>query len=142
MTRIILPQMTARGRGVIINISSEAGRQPSPFLALYGATKAFMNSLSQAMALEYQSSGVIIQTLTPLLVSSNITKIPPRKFLVKSSDDFVREALDTVGVSNFTSGCFLHSVHSLLLWPLTSNFKFTIPILTFFHSLFRAFRRS
>ncbi|XP_020836056.2 very-long-chain 3-oxoacyl-CoA reductase-like isoform X1 [Phascolarctos cinereus] len=113
MTRIILPQMVARGRGVIINISSMAGRQPSPFLALYGATKAFMNSFSRAVALEYRSSGVIIQTLTPLVVSSNMSQMPPTKFLVKSSDDFVREALDTVGVSNFTWGCFLHSVHGL-----------------------------
>ncbi|XP_072464102.1 very-long-chain 3-oxoacyl-CoA reductase-B-like [Notamacropus eugenii] len=123
MTRIILPQMVARSRGVIINISSEAGTQPVPFLALYGATKAFMNSFSQAVALEYQNSGVIIQTLTPLLVSSNMSKVPPVRFLVKSSDEFVREALDTVGVSNFTSGCFLHFVHSLLLSPLSYNSK-------------------
>ncbi|XP_078010669.1 very-long-chain 3-oxoacyl-CoA reductase-B-like, partial [Phascolarctos cinereus] len=39
MIRIILPLTAARGRGAIMNISSEAGRQPSPFLALYGATK-------------------------------------------------------------------------------------------------------
>ncbi|XP_020835786.1 17-beta-hydroxysteroid dehydrogenase type 3-like isoform X2 [Phascolarctos cinereus] len=142
MTQIILTEMAARGRGVIINISPEAGRQPSPFLALYGATTAFMNSFSRSVALEYQSSGVIIQTLTPLVVSSNMSQMPPRKFLVKSSDDFVREALDTVGISNFSWGCFLHSVHSLLLWPLTSNFKFIILILMFFNSRFRAFRGS
>ncbi|XP_020835959.2 17-beta-hydroxysteroid dehydrogenase type 3-like [Phascolarctos cinereus] len=142
MIRIILPLTAARGRGAIMNISSEAGRQPSPFLALYGATKAFMNSFSRAVALEYQSSGVIIQTLTPLAVSSNMRQMPPRKLLVKSSDDFVREALDTVGISNFTWGCFLHSVHSLLLWPLTSNSKFITLILTFFNSQFRAFSRS
>ncbi|XP_036601607.1 very-long-chain 3-oxoacyl-CoA reductase-B-like [Trichosurus vulpecula] len=137
MTRIILPQMAARGRGVIINISSGAGNQPTPFLALYGATKAFINSFSQAVALEYQSSGIIIQTITPLVVSSNMSQISPRKFLVKSADDFAREALDTVGVTNFTTGCFIHFVHSLLVWPFVANFKFIIPILTSFSSLFR-----
>ncbi|XP_068945108.1 very-long-chain 3-oxoacyl-CoA reductase-like [Petaurus breviceps papuanus] len=142
MTRIILPQMVARGRGVIINISSEAGKQPDPLLALYGATKAFVNSFSQAVALEYQSSGVIIQTLTPLVVSSNMSKLPPITFLVKSADGFVREALDTVGVSSFTSGCFLHSVHSLLLWPLFCNSKITMTFLEFLAFLLKKYRRS
>uniref|UniRef100_G3VPF8 17beta-estradiol 17-dehydrogenase n=1 Tax=Sarcophilus harrisii TaxID=9305 RepID=G3VPF8_SARHA len=141
MTRIILPQMAARGRGVIINISSEAGKQPVPFFALYSATKAFMNSFSQAIAVEYQSSGVIVQTVTPLIVSSNMSQMPPIKFLVKSSDDFVREALDTVGVSNFTTGCFLHCVQSLLLSPLLSKIKCTSQIMAFF-SPFEQFRRS
>ncbi|XP_076989717.1 uncharacterized protein LOC143660194 [Tamandua tetradactyla] len=39
MTRIILPQMVTRGRGVVINISSEAENGPRPFFAAYGATK-------------------------------------------------------------------------------------------------------
>nr|XP_020836054.1 putative steroid dehydrogenase 4 [Phascolarctos cinereus] len=65
-----------------------------------------MNSFSRAVAFKYQSSGVIIQTLTPMAVSSNLSHMPPTKFLVKSSDDFAREALDTVGVSNFTWGVF------------------------------------
>ncbi|XP_051845369.1 very-long-chain 3-oxoacyl-CoA reductase-B-like [Antechinus flavipes] len=140
MTRIILPQMAARGRGVIINISSEAGKQPIPFFALYSATKAFVNSFSQAIACEYRSSGITVQTLTPLLVSTNMSKMPPSKFLVISSDDFVREALDTVGVSAFTTGCLLHCVQSLLLSPLLSNFKCLQLLLAF--SPVKRFRRS
>ncbi|XP_074075399.1 very-long-chain 3-oxoacyl-CoA reductase-like [Macrotis lagotis] len=141
MTRIIMPQMLARRRGVIINISSEAGKLPVPYLTLYAATKAFINSFSQALAMEYQFSGITVQTLTPLIVSSNMTQLPAIKFFVKDSDDFVREALDTVGVSNFTTGCFLHFVQSLLLWPLLSSYKYIFPILEFCFPL-EAFRRS
>ncbi|XP_044540217.1 testosterone 17-beta-dehydrogenase 3-like [Gracilinanus agilis] len=77
-----------------------------------------MSSFSRALAMEYQASGVIVQTVTPLVVSSNLSGVPPVRLLVKSPDDFVREALDTVGVSDHTSGCLLHFVQSLLLRPI------------------------
>ncbi|XP_043851477.1 very-long-chain 3-oxoacyl-CoA reductase-B-like isoform X2 [Dromiciops gliroides] len=141
MTRIILPQMIARGCGVIINISSEFGKYPVPFTTMYGATKAFINSFSQSVAIEYQSSGVIVQTLTPLMVSSNMNQLETKRFVVMSPEAFVREALDTVGVSNFTSGCLIHFIQSLLLSPFFSNSKYIFWIVNFFQPLLRAFRR-
>ncbi|MCB0343471.1 MAG: SDR family oxidoreductase [Bdellovibrionales bacterium] len=54
----IIPGMAARGRGTIINVASTAAFQPLPFMSTYGATKAFVFSLSLALWAEYRRSGV------------------------------------------------------------------------------------
>jgi len=64
-TRLFLPGMIERGSGSIINVSSIAGMLPIPYLAEYAATKAFLNSFSEALAEETQSTGVHIQACCP-----------------------------------------------------------------------------
>ncbi|XP_010612941.1 very-long-chain 3-oxoacyl-CoA reductase-B [Fukomys damarensis] len=61
MTRLILPQMVNRGRGVIINMSSVAGYRSFPFHTLYSATKAFVQCFSESVSAEYSAQGVTIQ---------------------------------------------------------------------------------
>ena len=63
--RLFLPGMIERGSGSIINVSSIAGMLPIPYLAEYAATKAFLNSFSEALAEEVKSTGVHIQACCP-----------------------------------------------------------------------------
>ena len=49
LTRLFLPGIVARGRGGVLNVSSTAAFQPVPFMATYGATKAFVLSFSEAL---------------------------------------------------------------------------------------------
>src|SRR5438132_3615623 len=49
LTRKLLPQMIARKRGAILNVSSLAGFLPIPGTAVYAATKAYVNSFSEAL---------------------------------------------------------------------------------------------
>src|SRR5574341_1532777 len=65
LTRAALPAMIARGRGSIINVSSMAGLQPAPYNATYGATKAFVNSFTEALHEELRRTGVRVQALCP-----------------------------------------------------------------------------
>ncbi len=65
LTRAALPAMLARGAGAIINVSSVAAFQPAPFNATYGATKAWVNSFTEAVAEELRGTGVGIQALCP-----------------------------------------------------------------------------
>jgi short-subunit dehydrogenase len=60
-----LAQMRPRGAGGIINVGSVAAFQPVPMKAAYAATKAFVLSLSEAMAEENRGSGVRILCLSP-----------------------------------------------------------------------------
>ena len=65
LTRAVLPGMVEQGHGAVINVSSMAGLQPSPFNATYGATKAFVNSFTEALYEELRGSGVRVQSLCP-----------------------------------------------------------------------------
>jgi len=52
LTRAFLPAMRARGRGLIVNVASNAAFQPVPYLNVYAATKAFVLSFSEGLAEE------------------------------------------------------------------------------------------
>jgi short-subunit dehydrogenase len=65
MTRLFVEPMLRGGGGRILNVASLAAFQPLPAMALYGATKAFIVSLSEALATELRDSGVTVTALCP-----------------------------------------------------------------------------
>jgi hypothetical protein len=67
-----LPGMVRRRCGGIINVSSTASFAPCPGFATYGATKAFLNSFTEALEAEIAGSGVRVQALCPGLTHTEI----------------------------------------------------------------------
>lgn len=65
MTRAILPDMVARGSGLIINIGSVAGRYPYPGGNVYGATKAFVEQFTLNLRADLVGTGVRATNLAP-----------------------------------------------------------------------------
>ena len=61
----LAPQMAERGRGSIINVSSMAARIGLASGAVYGATKAALESLTRAWAAEFSPRGVRINAIAP-----------------------------------------------------------------------------
>ncbi len=64
-TRAFLPGMLAAGRGALINVASTAAFQPVPGMAVYGASKAFVLSFTEAVAHETKDSGLRVLALCP-----------------------------------------------------------------------------
>lgn len=78
--------MVRRGGGTILNVSSIAGDFPGPESATYNATKAFVTSFSQSIALELKPRNVVVSCLCPGLTRT----------------EFVEKAdLDVTGVPDF-----------------------------------------
>ncbi len=65
LTRLFLPGMLARKSGRILNIGSTGSFVPVPSMAVYGATKAYVLSFSEALAEELRGSGVTVTSLCP-----------------------------------------------------------------------------
>lgn len=103
LTRAALPHMVQRGRGQIVNVSSMAGFYPSPFVATYGATKAFVTSFTESLAEELRDSGVRLQALCPGFTrtefqeraSIDTSQIP--SFAWMSAEDVVEASLAALG---------------------------------------------
>jgi short-subunit dehydrogenase len=60
-----VPFMRERGAGCIINVSSVGAFLPGKGIAVYGATKAFLNFYSQALQAELAAAGIAVQALCP-----------------------------------------------------------------------------
>jgi len=65
LTRAVVPGMLTRGAGRILNVASTASFQPCPGMAVYGATKAYVLSFSEALAEELAGTGVTVTALCP-----------------------------------------------------------------------------
>src|SRR4029079_4449585 len=65
ISRAALGVMVPRGRGYLLNVSSVAGFQAAPRLAVYAATKAYVTSLSESLHEEVRGTGVHVTALCP-----------------------------------------------------------------------------
>jgi NADP-dependent 3-hydroxy acid dehydrogenase YdfG len=68
----VLPGMLGRGRGHIVTISSDAGRKVFAGLAVYSASKFFVEALSQGLRLETVGTGVKVTTIQPGNVATDL----------------------------------------------------------------------
>jgi uncharacterized protein len=65
LTHLVLPGMQAKADGVIITVASTAAFQPDPYMAVYGATKSFLLSFSEALWAENRQQGIRVVALCP-----------------------------------------------------------------------------
>jgi len=65
LSKLFLPGMLARRRGFVMNVASTAAFQPGPLMAVYYASKAYVLSLSEALANECEGKGVTVSALCP-----------------------------------------------------------------------------
>src|SRR6266446_691445 len=97
LTHRFLQPMRERKQGAIINVASTAGFQPVPFMATYGATKAFVLSFSEALWEENRPHGVHVMALCPGVTETNFFEAsrmeqPPMR-VAQSPEDVVEAAL-------------------------------------------------
>ncbi len=99
LIRVLLPRFQAQRRGAILLIGSNAGLIGHPKTALYGATKAFLVRLGEALAEEVAKDGVHVivacpgAVMTPNFQRSNARLWSP---LVATPKDVARSALDAL----------------------------------------------
>jgi short-subunit dehydrogenase len=74
LCRHYLPGMLARRSGRVLNVASTAGFQPGPLMAAYYASKAYVLSLTEALAEETRGSGVTCTALCPGVTASGFQK--------------------------------------------------------------------
>lgn len=100
LTQRLAPAMVARKAGGVINVSSIGAFQPVPYMATYGATKAFLLSWSEALAHELRASGVRVTcvcpgpTATEFFAVAAVDGMPAKMPHMMSADAVVARTLD------------------------------------------------
>lgn len=74
LMKLFIPEFVKRGSGKVLNVSSSAALIPGPLQAEYYATKAYVTSLSNAIAYEVKDTGVTVTTLMPGAIDTGFAK--------------------------------------------------------------------
>jgi NAD(P)-dependent dehydrogenase (short-subunit alcohol dehydrogenase family) len=72
LTAAVLPAMLEAGSGSIVSISSISGRRGAPRRALYAATKAALDGMTRALAMEYGPRGIRANAVAPGVVETDL----------------------------------------------------------------------
>jgi 17beta-estradiol 17-dehydrogenase / very-long-chain 3-oxoacyl-CoA reductase len=103
MTRILLPKMLEREKGVFVNVGSAVSYIGVPFFSLYSASKCYMEELTLDLAEEYADKGIIFQYQAPGYVTTKIAKIKETSFGIPNPEQYARAGLRSVGLQQATS---------------------------------------
>jgi short-subunit dehydrogenase len=71
LSRLVLAGMLARRRGVIVNVSSMSGKSPTPYNAIYAATKHGLNGFTSSLRLELDGTGVHAGVVCPSFMAES-----------------------------------------------------------------------
>jgi short-subunit dehydrogenase len=75
LTGLFLPGMMARRRGGLLNVGSIAAFQPGPGMAIYFASKAYVQSFTEALAAELSDTPITVSALCPGPTATNFGKV-------------------------------------------------------------------
>uniref|UniRef100_A0A7E4W0D7 Estradiol 17-beta-dehydrogenase 12 n=1 Tax=Panagrellus redivivus TaxID=6233 RepID=A0A7E4W0D7_PANRE len=113
LSAAVLPQMVERKKGVVINISSSASYSVMALWAVYSATKKYVCHFSDCIRNEYATSGITVQTVCPMMVSTKMSKVRT-SFFAPTPGPYVKSAIRTIGNAAETTGCLAHQIQALV----------------------------
>ena len=124
VTQLVVPGMIKRRRGLILTMASFGGIMPTPLLATYSGSKAFLQQWSTALSSELAPHGITVQLVQSYLVTSAMSKIRRSSLLVPTPKQFVRTALAKIGRSGGAQGILATSTpywaHGVMHWAIAS----------------------
>jgi len=125
LTKLVLPEMVERRRGVVVHVSSLAGKSGEPYGAIYSATKGGLIALTSALNMELDGTGVRCAAVCPgyvgeagmwvtqgLKAPAMLKEVPAQKVA-----DAVMKAIDGAPLAYVTSGPIRPLLALGELWP-------------------------
>ena len=132
LTQAALPNMTARKRGTVVNVSSVGAYVRMRGTVNYVATKSYLNVFSETLQIELRGTGVYVQALCPGFTRTEFHATPDYArfkstqypdFMWLKASDVVRQSLDALGNGQaiFVPGALYRGLVALLRTPILGN---------------------
>lgn len=119
ITQVVAPGLQARKSGLILTMGSFGGWAPTPYLATYSGSKAFLQQWSSSLAAELKPANVDVQLCLSYLVVSAMSKVRRPSLMIPSPKPFVRAALSKVGTGSWQSMPDTYTpwwTHAIMAW--------------------------
>ena len=124
VTQIVAAGMIQRKRGLILTMGSFGGLLPTPLLATYSGSKAFLQQWSTALGSELGPQGITVELVQSYLVTSAMSKIRKPSWMVPSARSFVKAVLGRLGRTGGAQGWGWTSTpfwsHAIMQWGLAT----------------------
>lgn len=124
VTQLFVPGMIQRRRGLILTMGSFAGLLPTPLLATYSGSKAFLQHWSTALGAELAPHGIEVELVQAYLITSAMSKIRRASVAIPTPHAYVRSVLSKIGRSGGSSTYAYSSSpfwsQGIMAWFLTS----------------------
>lgn len=123
ITQLIVPGMIQRKRGLVLTMGSFGGLLPTPLLATYSGSKAFLQQWSTALGAELEQHGITVELVQAYLITSAMSKIRRTTAMIPDPRAFVKSVLGKIG-RNGGSPTYAYSStpywsHGIMAWFLT-----------------------
>lgn len=128
VTQIIAPRMVQRKRGLILTMGSFGGLFPTPLLATYSGSKAFLQQWSTALGGELKGTGVDVELALAHLVTTAMSKVRRTSLVIPNPKTFVAAALGTIGRGGGGTAAFTTTPywrHALMQWVVENTVGIT-----------------
>jgi 3-oxoacyl-[acyl-carrier protein] reductase len=112
--RAVLPGMTSRGYGRIVNVASIAGKEGNPMAAAYSASKAAVIGLTKAIGKDVAGTGVLVNCIAPAVIDTPI--------LEGISDEHVTYMLQRIPLGRMGDS---EEVAALICWLASEECSFS-----------------
>lgn len=96
LTRLFGKPMARRRRGFILQVGSLAGFQPTPWYAVYGASKAFLQCFGEALHVEMARKGVAVTVLSPGMTKTEFFGVSGHDLALANKPPRLMESADVV----------------------------------------------
>lgn len=119
VTKVVAPILKQRKKGLILTMGSFGGWTPTPFLATYSGSKAFLQQWSNALSSELADDNVDVYLVLSHLVTTAMSKVRRPSLLVPNARAFVKSALGKIGLGGYQTAPNTYTPwwsHSVMLW--------------------------
>ncbi|CAD5214605.1 unnamed protein product [Bursaphelenchus xylophilus] len=122
----ILKQMKQRRSGVVVNLSSSICFANAAYWGVYSASKKYVVQLTTILRKEYSRYGITVQCVSPMMVSTNMSKVRKPTYFCPSAAEYAKQAVDSIGHIHETTGYQSHELQAYGLFQLMPEMLFDL----------------